>query len=269
MIGAHINREYVKAGSPIIMHLRKAKELYNISTFSIFVSAPKAKRIIVKDSEFADLREFCKSNTIIAHTSHVSHPWTGDEACIEHIINELRTCEACGIAGLVVHLPKSGLASVEKYITRFVFTRAIRLYFETPAVIDSDFDTPAKLDKLLALIKRIDPELLYFGICIDTAHLHTNGINLHTRAHASEYLDALTIPKNILMFHLNDSERALHTGPDSHMPLMHGRIWEGLALAESGLYPIINFIKKHNVPAILERDDSKTILNDIDLYKGV
>jgi len=265
-IGAHINREYSKS-KRLIEHLKNAKFTFGISVFSVFVSETRRRRIIISPDEVAELRVFSRDNVIIAHSNYVSSPWTGNDEAIQHVRDEMRTCADCGFAGFVVHLPKSGLAGIEHAINNIIGISNIRLYLETPAVIESEYAAPDKLIRLYKFLHERDPEGRYTGICIDTAHLHTNGIALRTRADAMGYFDAILaeIPTNALMFHLNDSEREIHTGPDSHAPLMKGKIWGGINYSDSGLCVIVDIIKKFKIPTILERDHKDLIRPDLEL----
>lgn len=269
-IGPHINRNFVEKGT-ILENIKKCLSLIpeNVNVISLFVSMPRAKKIIVKESDIKELRELSKQYTIIAHSSYVANPWNGNQESIDFIKHELEVCIECGIKGLVVHLPASGLENVMKYIGNFKISTAIKLYLETPAVIESHFDTPKKINVLFEEIKRIDPNLEYFGICIDTAHLHTNGIVMKTYENMNLYLTSLIkyIPIENIMFHLNDSRNELNHGPDKHDALMQGKIWTDTDIKHNGLTCIVEFIRKYNIPTILERDENSLIIDDYKLLK--
>jgi endonuclease IV len=192
--------------------------------------------------------------TIIAHNCYVSQPWSGN---VEFILEQLEVCRRCGIVGFVLHLPKK-CDNILPILAKMIVP-GVKIYLETPAVIDSNYDTPEKINNLFGLIRQIDPHLTHFGICIDTAHLHVNGIILKSAKNMNDYLDGLQVPIENIMFHLNDSENALHVGPDKHAALLKGKIWAG---DRSGLDAILRFIKTNNIPTILERDSNELYNHD-------
>jgi endonuclease IV len=167
-----------------------------------------------------------------------------------------------------VHLPKLPIESILKYIPRLHEPAApdVKIYFETPAVSpkESYYETPLKQATLFHMI----PSHMNVGLCIDTAHIWTCGVDISTYALASRYLADLEmmrqfIPERSIMFHLNDSQRPLGVGPDTHEALTRGQIWHG---AESGLNAFINYIVKHNNITILERK-ADLLRNDYQIIK--
>ena len=254
-IGPHINRNFVKKGD-FKAHFEAAKFNHEYRTFQLFVAHPKNKVIILKEPDIAFLKGISEAYFICAHSSYVAQPWKGN---YEFNLEELTTCKAAGIKGLIIHLPKDKDIDEIIEILENMKTPGVRIYLETPAVIKSNYDTPQKINALFDKLRAIDPNLDYFGICIDTAHLHTNGIPLRTYENMRTYIDGLNIPLKCLMFHLNDSERELGKGPDSHAVLCRGKIWGGIDKKVSGLKVLLDFIKLNQLPTILERDENELI----------
>jgi endonuclease IV len=139
----------------------------------------------------------------------------------------------------------------------------VRLYLEVPAVLPANslYETPAKLAVLFRAIRReVDPFLLYFGLCIDTAHIWASGADIASFEAASAWLDELekyhdVIPPHAIIFHLNDNCHNCGTGRDAHAPLFKGTIWGDYAdrQEKSGLAAFLNYARTHHVPTILER----------------
>ena len=146
------------------------------------------------------------------------------------------------------------------------------IYFETPALSPKEtyYETPDKLSHLFELIrKNIDPHLKNFGLCIDTAHLWVNGVDIQSYDNANNWLKKLNsfniiLPPSNIIFHLNDSLRNLGCGPDAHASLCNGKIWGNYThkIKQSGLYAFIEYIKNHNAIAIMERNDPKSLAQD-------
>ena len=281
--GPHVNRYHARGSRPgIVEHIEAAREEalteagFAITAASIFVGGPKNREITLHPEERAPLRAYIARTGIrvIAHSSYSAQPWRGDPDAARYIREELSVCQEAGITGLVVHLPKLPVANVMRYIARLYNPDApdVRLYLETPAVrpAESYYETPKKLAALFAAIRAtLDPNLDYFGLCIDSAHLWTCGIDLQSYAAADAWLHGLeavadAIPHAAVMIHLNDSERPRGVGPDTHAGLAAGKIWEGHRddLAGSGLAAFTDYAQRHDTPVILERKPKEALKND-------
>jgi len=153
------------------------------------------------------------------------------------------------------------------------------IYLETPAITPmwANYDTPKKLSKLFHIIHKIDKDHP-FGLCIDTAHIWTSGNNISTYNGAKRWFTELMYapyipPPNRILIHLNDSARELGRGPDKHAPLTHGYIWGEYKtrneLKKSGLYFILQFSEKYNIPIILERGDKNMLIEDYKILSKI
>jgi len=202
------------------------------------------------------------------------------------ICKQLEVCASAGIQGFVLHLPKAPPPVVLQGITALLAqARAMRatalaqalaprIYLETPAVrpTESYYETPKKLAALFTAIGTADgpdPGLKHFGLCIDTAHLWTCGVDISSYAVTDQWFRALeryhdVIPPTSIMIHLNDSLRELGTGPDSHAGLTRGKIWEPYRkrIGESGLAAVVDYAKRHKIPMILERNHAEELKYD-------
>jgi endonuclease IV len=250
---------------------------------SIFVGGPKNRNITLTPPERAELKRFVEATgvRVIAHSAYSAAPWSGDPDAARYIREELSVCAQSGIEGLVVHLPKRPVADVMRYIGRLVEPSAagVRVYLETPAVKPSEsyYETPAKLAALFREIRReLDPRSERFGLCVDTAHLWTCGVDVASRAAAESWLhdleaEAADIPPEAVMIHLNDSKRERGVGPDAHEALCEGRIWERYArnLGASGLAAVVEYARRHGTPMILERKPNAALVRDYLLLRGL
>lgn len=282
MFGPHVNRDHASGTRPgIVMHIATAQVEahdeagFDIRSAAVFVGGPKTREITLKPEERSVLKTFINDTNfkVIAHSSYSAHPWKGDPDASRYIVEELKVCQEAGITGLVVHLPKLPVANVMKYIERLQSpdVENVRLYFETPAVKPSEsyYETPSKIAGLFSKVRTIDPGLDRFGLCFDTAHLWTCGVDLQSYEAADDWLTDLesysrVIPPSATMIHLNDSERERGIGPDTHAGLAKGRIWQKYEsnLRASGLACVVDYAKRHDMPAILERKPKEAILED-------
>jgi endonuclease IV len=283
MFGPHVNRYHAQGSRPdIAEHIEAARREaeveanFRITAVSIFVGGPHDRRINLREAEGAGLKAYIARTGIkvIAHSSYSAVPWRGDPDAARFIREEAAVCQAAGVTGLVVHLPKAPIAQVMRYIARLYNPSApdVRIYLETPAVTprESYYETPAKLAALFRAIRAsLDPELLFFGLCVDSAHLWVSGIDLQTYASAESWLAALelvadVIPHDSVMIHLNDSERLRGVGPDTHAPLAKGKIWGDYRdrLNDSGIAAFTDYAQRHDTPVILERKPKEALKND-------
>jgi deoxyribonuclease-4 len=291
MLGCHVYKENEFIAKDI------QSTIYDFEAYSlpmnvaaIFVSNPRKLQISLKDKNKEKLKEFIKRGkiNIIAHSSYVAALWGKTQLIrnnsLNFVLKEYKICKEVGISGLVVHLPKEKMLKKEKNIIKKLIDKISAdddntpptIYLETPAIIPmwSNYDTGQKLSKLFYIInsfKKNHP----FGLCIDTAHIWTSGHDISTYEGAnrwfSELMDMPYIPYDKLIIHLNDSARDLGTGPDKHASLTKGKIWSSYKtreeLKKSGLFFILEFAKKHNIPIILERNNKEMLKDDYEILK--
>ena len=289
LAGAHINRYHAQGGRPsMVAHIAAACEEaaaeagFELKAAAIFVGGPKSRTITLTVEERGALRAYVARTglRVIAHSSYGAQPWRGDPSAAAYIREELGVCQEAGISGLVVHLPKLPASEVVRYAGRLLNRGApdVRIYLETPAVrpADSLYETPAKLASLFRAIRAVDPDLAHFGLCVDSAHLWTCGVDLQSYEAADGWLRELeavseAIPHDVVMLHLNDSARARGVGPDTHAALAAGKIWEGYRarLGASGLAAFVAYALRHSTPAILERKPKEALKNDYIILRGL
>jgi endonuclease IV len=143
----------------------------------------------------------------------------------------------------------------------------VRIYLEVPSVLpkNSHYETPEKLCHLFRTIRaKVDPGLIYYGLCIDTAHIWASGADISSFAKAADWLERLehchdVIPPHAIMFHLNDNRNPLGSGADEHDCLLQGAIWGDYAQCpeKSGLAAFLDYARRFNIPTILERKGRK------------
>lgn len=288
MFGPHVNRYHATGKRPAISaHIdvacrEAARDAdFRVGAVSFFVSEVRGPlKINLHPEESSMLRDYLARTGIraIAHSTYQAFPWGGNPASAAFICEELKVCQSAGIEGLVVHLPKSPIETVMKYLHRLIEPKvdSVRIYFETPAVVpkESYYDSPKKLAALFTAIRTIDPDLDRFGLCVDTSHIWVNGNDLQSFAAADSWFRSLEeqkaiIPHDHVMLHLNDSVTERGHGPDEHAGLGMGRIWEKYVTRElpggipaSGLAAVVDYARRHKTPTILERKPKEALRLD-------
>lgn len=285
-IGPHVGRHW-QADRPLEEQIETVRQHANtqfdldLRGFQVFVAGPRVRKMLINAEGEKSLRKYLKSNNIklVAHGTYTDSPWTHKPHAIQFIKEELEVCFRSGICGLVIHLGVPGEDVVAEVLPKLVqtyfdssdpedvLTTPPRLYLENPHVkpVNSKYHTPEQLNSLYRLTKELDPHELFFGVCVDTAHLWSCGEDVSTYELAKSWLDRLEVPRKALIFHLNDSQLDLGAGIDHHAPLMSGQIWGKFADTPklSGLWAFLEYAVEHDILTVLERTSKTDILAEI------
>lgn len=283
-IGPHIH----KGDDTMVIAINKAKEFsksragIDITVAGLFIMEPNGYNFIVSDNDISQLSNYVGIDLYV-HNSYLAHPWVLDRKCNKseinttkqnnkskvgiHFINkQLSVCDRIKAKGFIIHLPKNGI-DMTLNILKKIYNPNIntRIFLEIPAICpeNSIFHKPTVLNNLFNKIKEeIDPTLTHFGLCIDTAHLWSCGVDISEYRSAEDWLNELTIEPECVMIHCNDNDKNLGNAPDIHNSITKGKIWSSINLQESGLYAFLVYAKKYNVPIILERKNYKMLIDD-------
>ncbi len=272
-IGPHIDRVYSKKKNAnmldnIIEAIKYTKDCANfdITAISIFVAGPRSYSINIDDIEAEEIRKLFLD--IYVHNTYISHPWNNKISAIHSIHNQMNICKKMNANGFIIHLPKDSIDNIIKVLPKLYIPDSLtRIYLEIPALKPSNalFHKPKNINELFIRIRNeVDPNLDYFGLCIDTAHLWSSGVDLSDYKSAETWINELDLDPKCLLIHCNDNDKELGQSPDIHSSLTHGKIWNNYKdnLLESGLYAILKFAKLNNVPVILERHPMELLFND-------
>ena len=284
MFGPHVNRDRTgdeKKGRPsIAAHIRVARAAaaeadFRVRAVQIFVAGPHTRTMTMRPGEADELKAYLADTRLvaIAHGTYMDFPWNGAPHSIRFIREELDMCSRAGISGLVIHLGKPGTEEVVKHLPRLApnGSGAPVVFLEIPHVKpdNSLYETPEKLAALFRAVRAHDPDLCRFGLCIDTAHLWSCGVDLRTFESAEDWLRRLeavapVIPPDRIIIHLNDSKCDRGSGLDRHAGLFQGKIWGdfGDRPRQSGLAAFVDYIVRHDAVALLERGSSTDLLLD-------
>jgi endonuclease IV len=297
MFGFHVNRNWCGNGASLEEHLEAARAHAReagvaLRAFQVFVAGPQQRKFNLSGDGARAFRAYLDESRpgarpwVVAHGTYMDAPWSGKPHPIKFIRQELELCAKAGVRGVVVHLgrpsPDVVLAQLPKLLRPLAFEEERgqenagelrpsaappRLYLEVPHVkpANSHYETPEKLEALFRRIRdEADPELERVGLCIDTAHLWSCGVDIASREAAEQWIEEFeavheTIPPGAVLLHINDSFDERGSGVDHHAPLLAGRMWSDYADTprESGLAPFLEYAARHGVPAVLERKDPR------------
>jgi len=261
---------------------------YDIKAAQIYTLVPKGKS---HDINLGPADEYKKLNIpIFVHASHTTAIF-GDSKVSGRALCQ-KQAEAgwkVGAQGLVVHLPKdpkSVLPALENFpplhIPLLFENRATKEPYTKPDI----FNTLAETIKMPPLISTSN--LHSWGFCLDTAHLwSSNGGNAHENYKTMHtWLNGLSIQaaNRFKLIHLNGSFQNMASGIDKHAPpvvgahvpegILNDQIWGKYIdedeeevtvenLKKSSLAAVIQFAKSHDIPMVLEMNDTGTD-DDID-----
>jgi endonuclease IV len=267
-IGNHVNKISGKSMSfsinEAVKHIKEGCN-YDMNTIAIFVAGPYSHNITIKEDDYENIK---KTNMdIYVHNSYIANPWKNDHKAINAIQTQLKICGKIGAKGFIIHLPKDDIDNIIKILPKLYNPLiSTKIYLEIPALkpINSQFHKTFVLNELFKRIKEeIDPDELHFGLCIDTAHLWSSGLDISMYKNTETWLHELNLNPSNIIIHCNDNDKLLGHAPDIHQTLTHGKIWNSYKnnLEESGLFAFLIFAKLYNIPIIFERKHS-LLIND-------
>jgi len=284
MLGFHVSKKSRGLRVALTEDMTALRERLRDTGFNpcaqVFVTGPQSYRATVTMSE-ADVIKGADMPPIFIHGAYVDYIWNGKPAGRKNVQAELEICARMGAEGVIVHLgagaenPREAISDV----LSFSASDSSGIFLEINAAVPSKaFGEP---NRLAEVFSQIPTDLIpRVGLCIDTAHLFSSGINLATKEQAAQYLydihNALDEYDTKIMFHLNDSAGNFGTGKDIHDHITQGKIWAGYSekvanslgvshaelFSRSGASFILNYAREAPCAIILERDDAN---HDLDL----
>ncbi len=141
---------------------------------------------------------------------------------------------------------------------------------------NSNYHTPEQLGELIRRVREgPDPALSKIGLCLDTAHLWANGVDVSTPELAGEWVAKFDeifdvavaggrggYDPRVLAIHLNDSHDVLGGAQDRHAGLLAGNLWGGRSAHRSGVPAFVDLAARRRSVTILERNPSDLLPGD-------
>jgi deoxyribonuclease-4 len=255
LIGAHLS---TKGGLHTVFERAAEVNATAVALFAKNSNQWKGKELTDDDCKLFAQKRFVKP--VFTHTSYlINLATTNDEfhrKSIAAMIDELDRAERLGIRAVVLHPgahmgagAKAGIEKIARSLDQIhakIPNHKVITLLETSAgqgsCVGCSFEELGKIIKLVDDRRRI-------GICFDTCHVFASGYDLRTRdtyERSIEELDRHVGVKNVGLFHLNDSKKALGSRVDRHEHIGDGQ----LGLDAFGF--LLNDERFRGIPKLLE-----------------
>lgn len=267
----------------------------NYPTGQIFISSPQqfqgkdiSKRLT--EAQLKKIREIIKKNKfkLFIHGNYLvnlARPPAENTQELKVLTEELGSGEKLGAKGVVIHVGKTkhqmsteqgiknmieNIVSVLKKIEKM----RVRLLLESSAGVGSEIGSNIReFAKVVnGVIKRIKgtPSENNFGVCLDTAHLHSSGIDLRSKKTAMQFVKDFNQQigfQYVKLIHFNDSEKEIGSRVDRHGTIGMGYI---TLTSNDGMKLIARVAQKLKIPLILERSDKfhSELAGELELVKS-
>jgi len=228
---------------------------------------PSAQNLALYRQELAASTFSC----VFGHTGYLINlgapPSANRELSLESLSQELEFAHSLGLPFLVMHPgahlgagEKAGLAQIIRGLDEvFAATKGSRVRIALENTAGQGTCLGYKMEQLVAIYDRVkNPERL--GICLDTAHLFAAGYDIRTVEGWQvplRTLERLIGLKQILSFHLNDSQTCLGSRVDRHAHIGCGHI------GKAGFRVIVNDARFKRHPGCIETPKSDDLHEDV------
>lgn len=280
-IGAHINKQKT------LLNTMKIITSNNGNTLQFFASNPRSIQPTNLENykkEAVKILEYCEENNfkLVIHspyTINLAREFkNGTRECelkdcywIDLLLKELMLSDMLNAVGSIVHVgkftkltPEEGLGNMRKAL-KFIIHNMKTLDFKSKLILETPVGAGTEL--LNNIVDFLDfynsfskDERKYLKICIDTAHIWSNGYELEE---AFELIFKKNT-KDIAAIHYNNSEKHKGSKVDVHAPIFEGKI------PLDDLENVIKILKKNKAePLIILECPSNNLQNEIDWIKDI
>lgn len=269
--------------SRIGLHLRLEDSLLTVAEQAMKLEIPffqsfltvrteNGSLFVPSDREITQFRKFCdrQFTQMYAHAPFWLNLADPARSSVDGLWNHLMLAQRLGFTHMIIHPGSSVRATKQQGIEMVARTlnqllkkeSAVTIVLENTAhgarAVGSDIDDLCMIRSLLD-----KPEKVQF--CIDTAHAHVYGYELHTIEMMRTFLDSVVMrigTEAIGLLHLNDASDAQGSFKDRHALLGAGTLGEEVlksTLLHAGLINIPIIIE----PPLLTHDALDTLYNRV------
>jgi len=270
ILGAHVSIADGFAAAALF-----AREKLQANALQIFAKSPRSNgKSKLTEVEAKAYRAATKNIFTVIHCSYLLN-FAKDLSKInyplENLIDDLRSSEMLGAAGVILHVGKhlelsrsKGIAWIVKNL-QFVLEKTKNLKSEIILEITAGQGT--ELGNNFAELKTIYTQLKKnkrIKFCFDTCHAFAGGYDLRDAVRVKKVfseLDKTLGIKNLSCIHFNDALSEFSSRVDRHANLGEGKI------GKAGLIAVAKFAEKNSIPLILETPEKDGSSHAADLKK--
>ncbi|GAB4437426.1 MAG: deoxyribonuclease IV [bacterium] len=230
-------------------------ERLKINCFQIFLGSPRIWHVKEPSPEqIAFFRENLKKYKFCnVHAPYLLNFATENDKLFKSSVNravrDMQIMKALGIKYYVIHPGSSpiagGLVRVKRAIDE-VLKRVSDGIILVENLSGEKNDVGKNIEEITEIIDGFGERT---GICIDTCHLFSSGVDIRSEVELSRFYDALVknnLEKRVKMIHANDSKKALGSKIDRHEHIGKGEI------GKKGFFNLLHHPFFKTLPFILE-----------------
>ena len=272
-LGIHLDNNHYDSILDALNNVKKLEgNVLQIYLGSKYLTTLTEKILLTKD-EINVIKSYLKDYGIklfvhsILRLNYCRDPFSKkNEWGINNLIYDMNLCYKIGGKGVVLHLgthktEKINISydeGVKNFITSLKIvldkTKKIPIILETP--VNRKNIIGGTIEKLAELYNNIPENYIKrVKICIDTQHIFASGYNIRSEIEIKKYLnnfDKLIGIKNLVLIHLNDSNKELNSKINRHAPIGKGFIFQNKD--SSSLNYLIKFSNSKKIPLIMETE---------------
>ena len=281
MLGVHVSKTSIlkslKPRDTILDAIQEDCKHLDINAVQIFTHGPRNTHRNKIDTKA--IVEFCKENEVFLsiHSSYIlgnvlwkitSESMQNDAEAskkyMDHFLDQIKISKELNNVPIVIHLPRLPIDNVIntiKILAGTIIKNKSLILFEHIPCTDSkaEYASPERLNELVKRLGLVLPKQ-HWGLCLDTAHIWSCGIDLRTYKAQEHWFSELNkdTKEMIKLIHLNGSvSKTFYTNKDVHYlalseidDLYH--FTPTTDINKLGVVSICKFAKSHKIPIICE-----------------
>ncbi len=249
LLGVHLS---VSGG---IENVFKEAERLGINVFQVFLGSPRGWQVSSPSQEKIELfrKKASDYKFINVHAPYLLNFATEKEELFEksltRAIKELKIMALLGIEYYVIH-PGSSSAKGGTLRVRKAIERILNTVPEGTILVENlsgeKNDVGKNLGEVMEIIDGFEKRV---GICLDTCHLFSSGVDIRDERIVDDFyrlLEKHNLTDKVKMIHANDSKKAMGSGIDRHEHIGKGEI------GEKGFFNLFHHPFFRRLPYILE-----------------